>query len=59
LKKNKTAAKVFTDFSPSCKREYAEWIDVAKRAKTKEKRVTQAVEWIVEGKMRYWKYKDC
>jgi uncharacterized protein YdeI (YjbR/CyaY-like superfamily) len=59
LKKNKTAAKVFNDFSPSCKREYAEWIDEAKRAETKEKRVTQAVEWIAEGKTLHWKFKDC
>jgi hypothetical protein len=59
LKKNKPAAKVFADFSPSCKREYAEWIGEAKRAETKEKRVTQAVEWIAEGKTRHWKYKDC
>jgi uncharacterized protein YdeI (YjbR/CyaY-like superfamily) len=59
LKKNKVAAKVFAEFSPSCKREYAEWIDEAKRAETKEKRVTQAVEWIAEGKTRHWKYKEC
>jgi uncharacterized protein YdeI (YjbR/CyaY-like superfamily) len=59
LKKNKAAAKVFADFSPSCKREYAEWIVEAKRAETKEKRVVQAVEWIAEGKSRHWKYKEC
>jgi uncharacterized protein YdeI (YjbR/CyaY-like superfamily) len=59
LKKNKAAAKVFADFSPSCKREYVDWIAEAKRAETKEKRVAQAVEWIAEGKQRNWKYQNC
>jgi uncharacterized protein YdeI (YjbR/CyaY-like superfamily) len=59
LKKNKVAAKVFAEFSPSCKREYVEWIAEAKRAETKEKRVAQAVEWIAEGKQRNWKYQNC
>ena len=59
LKKNKTAAKVFADFSASCQREYADWITEAKRQETKEKRVAQAVEWIAEGKQRNWKYQNC
>jgi uncharacterized protein YdeI (YjbR/CyaY-like superfamily) len=59
LKKNKTAAKIFAEFSPSCKREYIDWIVEAKRPETKEKRVTQAVEWIAEGKQRNWKYQNC
>jgi uncharacterized protein YdeI (YjbR/CyaY-like superfamily) len=59
LKKNKAAAKVFARFSPSCKREYADWIAEAKRAETKDKRVVQAVEWIAEGKQRNWKYQNC
>jgi uncharacterized protein YdeI (YjbR/CyaY-like superfamily) len=59
LKKNKAAAKVFAEFSPSCKRDYAEWISEAKRAETKEKRLAQAVEWIAEGKTRHWKYQNC
>lgn len=59
LKKNKMAAKVFAEFSPSCRREYAEWIAEAKRTETKEKRVKQAVEWIAQGKQRNWKYMNC
>jgi uncharacterized protein YdeI (YjbR/CyaY-like superfamily) len=59
LKKNKAAAKIFAEFSPSCKREYIDWIVEAKRPETKEKRVTQAVEWIAEGKQRNWKYQNC
>ncbi|QNI37152.1 YdeI/OmpD-associated family protein [Edaphobacter albus] len=56
LKKNKTAQKVFKDFSPSAQREYIEWIDEAKREETKQKRIVQAVEQIAEGKQRNWKY---
>jgi uncharacterized protein YdeI (YjbR/CyaY-like superfamily) len=59
LNKSKMAAKVFAEFSPSCKKEYAEWISEAKRDETKQKRVAQAVEWIAEGKQRNWKYQNC
>jgi uncharacterized protein YdeI (YjbR/CyaY-like superfamily) len=59
LKKNKTAGKVFEAFSPSCRREYVEWIAEAKRVETRERRVAQAVEWIAEGKQRNWKYQEC
>ncbi|MDB4909534.1 MAG: hypothetical protein JWO39_357 [Gemmatimonadetes bacterium] len=56
LKKNRKAATVFANFTPSNRREYCEWISEAKREETKEKRVTQAIEWIAEGKSRNWKY---
>ena len=59
LKKNKSAQKVWADFSPSCQREYADWITEAKRDETKQKRIVQAVEWIAEGKQRNWKYQNC
>jgi len=59
LKANKQAAKVFAAFSPSCKREYIEWIAEAKRPETRDKRITQAIEWIAEGKQRNWKYQNC
>lgn len=59
LKKNKKAAAVFEAFSPSCKREYVEWIAEAKREETRDKRIAQAVEWIAEGKQRNWKYQNC
>lgn len=59
LKKNKSAAKVFEAFSPSCKREYLEWIVEAKRPETRDRRIAQAVEWISEGKQRNWKYQSC
>jgi uncharacterized protein YdeI (YjbR/CyaY-like superfamily) len=59
LKKNKKAAAVFADFSPSCKREYIGWIADAKRPETREKRIATAIEWIAEGKQRNWKYQNC
>src|SRR5215470_10303297 len=59
LKKNKLAAKAFEGFSPSCRREYAEWIAEAKRPETREKRLAQAIAWIAQGKTRHWKYANC
>jgi uncharacterized protein YdeI (YjbR/CyaY-like superfamily) len=50
------AKEVFGQFSPSQKREYTEWIDDAKTAATRQKRMETAVEWISEGKTRNWKY---
>jgi uncharacterized protein YdeI (YjbR/CyaY-like superfamily) len=59
LKKNRKAAATFAAFSPSCRREYVEWITEAKRAETRNKRLAQAVEWMAEGKVRNWKYLNC
>jgi uncharacterized protein YdeI (YjbR/CyaY-like superfamily) len=59
LKKNKATNAVFAAFSPSCKREYVDWIADAKRPETRERRIAQAVEWIAEGKQRNWKYQEC
>jgi uncharacterized protein YdeI (YjbR/CyaY-like superfamily) len=59
LRKNKRAATVFAAFSPSCKREYVEWVAEAKRPETRDKRIATAVEWIAEGKQRNWKYQNC
>jgi uncharacterized protein YdeI (YjbR/CyaY-like superfamily) len=56
LKANTKASAAFAAFSPSCKREYVEWIADAKRAETRDKRIATAVEWISEGKQRNWKY---
>jgi uncharacterized protein YdeI (YjbR/CyaY-like superfamily) len=56
LKANKKAAAAYAAFSPSCKREYIEWIADAKRDETRDKRIATAVEWIGEGKQRNWKY---
>lgn len=59
LKKNSKAATAFEAFSPSCKREYFEWITEAKRRETRDKRIATAVEWIAEGRQRNWKYQKC
>ncbi len=59
LQRNKKAAAVFAEFSPSCKREYVEWIADAKRQETRDKRIATALEWIAEGKQRNWKYQNC
>jgi uncharacterized protein YdeI (YjbR/CyaY-like superfamily) len=56
LKKSKKAAAGFAAMSPSCKREYVEWVLEAKREETRAKRIETAVEWIGEGKKRNWKY---
>jgi hypothetical protein len=59
LKASKKAAAAFAGFSPSCKREYIEWIADAKRDETRDKRIATAIEWISEGKQRHWKYQNC
>jgi uncharacterized protein YdeI (YjbR/CyaY-like superfamily) len=56
LKKDKEAAKKFETMPPGCRREYCSWIAEAKQDATRERRATQAVEWIAEGKNRNWKY---
>jgi uncharacterized protein YdeI (YjbR/CyaY-like superfamily) len=59
LKKSKPAATAYAAFSPSCQREYVEWIASAKRPETRDNRIAQAIEWIGEGKQRNWKYQEC
>ncbi len=56
IKKNKKAFATFENFSPSNKREYIDWISEAKTEATKEKRLSQAIDWMQEGKPRNWKY---
>ncbi len=56
LQTDKIAARKFDQLSPSCRREYAEWIADAKRDETRSKRIATALAWIAEGKSRNWKY---
>jgi uncharacterized protein YdeI (YjbR/CyaY-like superfamily) len=56
LKKNKKALAVFEKFAPSQRKEYIEWLTDAKREETRDKRMTEAIGWIAEGKQRHWKY---
>jgi uncharacterized protein YdeI (YjbR/CyaY-like superfamily) len=59
LRANAAAKAAFEHFAPSHRREYLEWILEAKREETRARRITQAVEWLAEGKSRNWKYENC
>jgi uncharacterized protein YdeI (YjbR/CyaY-like superfamily) len=56
LTKNRKARETFEAFSPSHKREYAEWVADAKGEDTRARRIATAIEWMAEGKPRNWKY---
>lgn len=56
LADNPGAKATFDGFSASARRDYIEWITEAKREDTRARRLTQAIEWIAEGKLRNWKY---
>ena len=43
-------------FPPSARRDYFEWIGEAKQDATRQKRIATAIEWLMEGKRRHWKY---
>ncbi|HEY0043384.1 MAG TPA: YdeI/OmpD-associated family protein [Allosphingosinicella sp.] len=53
---NDAANANFDSFTPSCRREYLEWITSAKRPETRSSRIAQTVEWVALGKRRNWKY---
>ena len=57
LRRRRGALAHFNAMSPSHQREYIEWLVGAKRAETRSKRLTTAVEWIAEGKSKEWKYR--
>ena len=59
LKRTRRLPRCSLRFSPSCKKEYVEWIADAKRPETRDKRIETAIEWISEGKQRNWKYQNC
>lgn len=56
LLRHPEAKAAFDAFSPSHRREYAEWITEAKKPETRERRVQQALEMLAEGKSRNAKY---
>lgn len=49
----------FEKLSPSCKREYIEWITEAKTEATRNRRLETTMQWLAEGKQRNWKYMNC
>jgi hypothetical protein len=59
IKANKKAHAAFEKFPYSHKKEYVQWVTEAKRDETRDRRITQAVEWMAEGKSRNWKYENC
>ena len=59
LAKNKAAKAAFEKFSPSHRREYVGWIEEAKTAPTRERRLATTVEWLSQGKSKNWKYEKC
>jgi len=56
LKANPKAKEVFESKSPSFRKEYIVWITDAKTEATRQKRIEQSLEWIAEGKGRFWQY---
>jgi len=56
LNKNKLANETFKNFSYTNRKDYIEWFEEAKTPETKNKRIAQAIEWIMDGKGRNWKY---
>jgi len=57
LTSNPKAKEVFESKSNSFRKEYIVWIDAAKTDETREKRMKEAIEWIAEGKSRFWQFK--
>jgi len=56
LKSKPKAKEVFETKSPSFRKNYIVWIADAKTDTTRGKRIEQALEWIAEGKDRFWQY---
>jgi len=56
LARNRKARASFDAFSPSQRRDYAEWIAEAKREETRDRRVATAIEDIAAGRPRHWQY---
>lgn len=59
LAQNEKAAETFSNFPPSCRKEYIQWITEAKTDATRDKRVASTIEWLSEGKRKNWKYEKC
>lgn len=57
LAKNPVAREEYDSKSPSFRKDYISWITAAKTDLTRQKRIEQSVQWISEGKRRFWQYK--
>ena len=58
LGQNERARATFEGFSAARRREYVDWITEAKTDATRQRRLSQAVDWMAEGKHRNWKYES-
>lgn len=56
LDANPLAKEIFESKSASFRKEYLVWIIDAKSETTRQKRIEQSLEWIAEGKGRFWQY---
>lgn len=56
LSRHPRASEVFHGKSPSFRKEYVAWIADAKTDQTRQKRIDESLEWIAQGKGRFWKY---
>ena len=59
LANDEAAAAKWDAFSPSCRREYCEWVAEAKRDETRATRVAKTIAQTREGKKLNWKYENC
>ncbi|MBC7950090.1 MAG: YdeI/OmpD-associated family protein [Chitinophagaceae bacterium] len=57
LSKHTKAKEIFESKSNSFRKEYIVWISDAKTNETRQKRIDEAMEWIADGKSRFWKSK--
>lgn len=56
LEANPKAKEIFETKSNSFRKNYLIWITDAKTESTRNKRIEQSLEWIAEGKDRFWQY---
>lgn len=56
LQGNPKAKEVFESKPNSFRKEYIIWISDAKTDQTRQKRIDEAIEWIADGKGRFWKH---
>ncbi len=56
LKTRPKAKEIFETKSASFRKDYIIWISDAKTEATRQKRIEQALEWISQGKGRFWQY---
>lgn len=56
---NGAARAAWEGFPPGARRDYAEWIEGARRPETRARRVETALAQLAEGKKLNWKYEKC